>query len=168
MVGKWVSFWEGLFSGAMLVLGRVPSRSLTVGPLKSYRAPKGSRIVLQSHHFWGPELLNFRAVIHPQGQFPIQTPPKNMFGWYVLCVKTSSQFRSLESLDVKSKFLATWTCLPRMTQHIHTYSSFCRRQNRNQKSSCHNVETKFLYMLWGTSDKTLGSLTPQKLTVALG
>ena len=37
MVGRWVSFWDGLFSGAMLVLGRVPHKV------------KGTKLTIRTH-----------------------------------------------------------------------------------------------------------------------
>ena len=46
MVGILLSFWEGLFSGAMLVLGRVPPEVFTVF----------------KRHVWGAQVPNLSEV----------------------------------------------------------------------------------------------------------
>ena len=48
MVGRLVSFWEGLFSGAMLNFGRVSPLSGVVGPFPNalFVALKGDPVIL--------------------------------------------------------------------------------------------------------------------------
>ncbi len=70
-----VSFWDGLFSGAMLVSGRVPFRSLTASfPLKSYLLLNRKPDRLPSMMAFRGELLNFGRVFF----FGVGNQPSNL------------------------------------------------------------------------------------------